>query len=360
MNIGIFSKGNRQFGTGHIVRCNRIASRLAQLGHNPSLFLNIAPEYTATISSEVSRIELPEFDAQTITKAVKNLLFDTVVYDALRPELDVVDVLQNRSKKLVILDWQPTPEEIIRLIKPTTIVNGITGDLFPNTEQLKKSTQVQLFQGIKFAAINPKIPVLNLTKSHKQNRLLVFMGGSDPNNWTEKLLSDFCSTYTPILHAGLSVELVIGNYQNALGLMEATAQIARDLPKDTLNIVQNPPDFLERLTTCKAILSCGGITAFESIALGVFPVLMPQVEVQQPACEQLADKNLALLVSKCRTLDKSLLSSSLHSFVSEYFLDEQLESRLKSAIDGHGLNRVVSLIIDGTANIQIKSNLEME
>lgn len=346
MQIGIFSKGSREFGTGHLVRCQRIAAQLNKNGYIYSLFFDFPPELSHIINAQSNVIQLPAFNEFVINQATQQLTFDTVIYDALTPDLNIINCLQQRCQRLIILDWQPTAEELVNIKKPTLIVNGITGELFPNQECFSLADGVKVYQGIQYAILDPKIQQLRAQHQPKQHRLLVFMGGSDPNNWTSQLLNDANELFATILQAGFEIEFIVGNYSQASSMLENNTSIQQLISSKSIKLVQNPPDFLERLNTSSAILTCGGITMFEALALGVFPVVLPQVEVQIPASQQLAERNLAILVSTCRTLDKKSLSFSLQQLVSAVLHDQELATKLQLVVDGNGLNRFINLIVN--------------
>ncbi len=344
MKIALVTKGDKQFGTGHIVRCSRILDELLASKLNPVLFVAMPNEYSSLISDINLVSMLPNFQVNNVRIAFENNNFDTIIYDALTPDLEILHELELHCKRLVILDWQYSVADLSRLNNTTIIINGITGELWPANE-FQMFNNVKHYQGAKYAVLNPNIDSIFKSKiTNKTKSILVFMGGSDPNNWTQMLINNFHTIFETAILQSIDIQFVIGNYSNSLELHPLVDKINCNCKTSDISIVQSPSNFLERLCNSIAIITCGGITMFEAVAMGVYPIALPQVEVQLPACVQFADRGIATLITDRLVFDVDRLASAVQHFVDNQLFDENLQQKLVSALDSKGIERIIEII----------------
>lgn len=344
MKIALVTKGDKQFGTGHIVRCSRIFDALLARKLNPILYVDMPIEYSSLVKSTYPVNKISQFNAHNIRNTLDNNYFDIIIYDALTPDMEIIKELELHCDRLMFLDWQYTESEQNDLIKPSIIINGITGDLWPINE-FHKHKNVQHYQGARYAILNPNINSISKSKkSNTTNSILVFMGGSDPNNWTQRIIDNCQLIFASALKKQVEIQFIIGKYINSEELISLVNKTNTDLQTDLVSITQSPHDFLERLGNSDAIITCGGITMFEAVAMGVYPIALPQVGVQLPACTQFANRGIASLVTENLVFDVDRLTIAVENYVNIQINDKNLKQKLTSALDSKGLERVIDII----------------
>jgi UDP-2,4-diacetamido-2,4,6-trideoxy-beta-L-altropyranose hydrolase len=200
-----------EIGTGHVVRCATLALHLVDAGHE---FQFICRELPGDLNRWLERQgfyvhrlhaeHAEEADAAACRNAVAGHRYDWIIVDhyglsavweramaALAGQLFVIDDLGRSHECQLLLDpnYSNPMHERYRM--------GGAGDC-------------ELLLGPAFALLRPEFVNLRAESISRQraaiSRLLVFMGGSDPSNETEKVLNGIARAQC----ADLTVDVVIG------------------------------------------------------------------------------------------------------------------------------------------------------
>jgi len=188
-------------------------------------------------------------------------------------------------------------------------------------------------------------------------RILVFLGGSDPGNVTRIALDALSEPEFARLH----VDVVLGASNAHRAVVE---RLASARPSTTLHF--SLPDLARVMAEADLAIGAGGTTTWERMCLGLPTVLVSIAENQEPACRALADAGLAYYLGSSETVAAADLAGAMRRLRDSAAELAALSARCSGEVDGHGAQRVaealmpsaledVSLRPDGDGRIAFES-----
>jgi len=251
--IAIVVNAYDEIGTGHVYRCLSIASKLV---FHEVLFL------------------LDE-NHQLGIDIVENYNYPYKIYDGLD---DLMELLRRYSPQLVINDVLDTSREYVSMLKNE-------GYFVVNFEDLGTGTEVadvvfdalyehevgedKIFTGHKYYILKDEFyfqPQKIIT--HNVNNVLITFGGTDPNNFTEKVLDSILSTN----YEG-RINVILGLGYN--GLEEL---IDKYESNQAIQIYRNVSNISEFMFKADLIFTSAGRTMYEICSIGVPTICLCQNE----------------------------------------------------------------------------------
>ncbi len=251
--IAIVVNAYNEIGTGHVYRCLSIASKLV---FHDVLFL-LDEQYELGIN------------------IVNNYNYPFKLYD---DEDDLLNILRQYSPQLVINDILNTSREYITCLKND-------GYFVVNFEDLGTGTEVAdvIFDALYEHEVGEK----NVFTGHKYyilkdefyfqpqkiisgavNNILITFGGSDPNNFTEKVIDSILST-----NYDGRINVILG-----LGYQGLEQLIDKYESNQSIQIYQNVLDISEFMFKADIIFTSAGRTMYEVCSLGVPTICLCQNE----------------------------------------------------------------------------------
>lgn len=251
--IAIVVNAYNEIGTGHIYRCLSIASKL--VFHDVLFLLDEQHELGINI--------------------VDNYNYPFKLYDG---EDDLLNILREYSPQVVINDILDTSKEYILCLKND-------GYFVVNFEDLGTGTEVadvvfdalyehevgedKVFTGHKYYILRDEFYFQHQKIiTHTVNNILITFGGSDQNNFTEKVLDSILSTN----YEG-RINVVVGlGYQGLENLIEKYET------NQSIQFYQNVLDISEFMFKADIIFTSAGRTMYEVCSLGVPTICLCQNE----------------------------------------------------------------------------------
>jgi len=251
--IAIVVNAYNEIGTGHVYRCLSIASKLV---FHDVLFL-LDEQYELGIH------------------IVDNYNYPFKLYDG---EDDLLKILREWSPQVVINDILNTSREYITCLKND-------GYFVVNFEDLGTGTEVadvvfdalyeheigenNVFTGHKYYILKDEFyfqPQKLITQ--QVNNILITFGGSDPNNFTEKVIDSILSTS----YEG-RINVIVGlGYHGLEGLIDKYES------NQSIQIYKNVLDISEFMFKADIIFTSAGRTMYEVCSLGVPTICLCQNE----------------------------------------------------------------------------------
>ena len=149
--------------------------------------------------------------------------------------------------------------------------------------------EMQWLLGASFALIREEFleSIQNAqTKSLPAQRILVTMGGSDPENVTRKVLENL--EHTDLKN--LEIRALIGGANPHKQSLEALAQASRH----RIELLSNVRDMPSMYEWTDAVISAGGSTCWEWLAYGLPGAVVTIADNQEPVVAELQAHNMAL------------------------------------------------------------------
>jgi UDP-2,4-diacetamido-2,4,6-trideoxy-beta-L-altropyranose hydrolase len=173
----------------------------------------------------------------------------------------------------------------------------------------------------------------------KAKKILVTLGGADPDNVTLKVIESL----KLINDDDLEVNVVAGPSNPSL----ETLQSAISNTQFTINILQNVTDMPELMAWADIAISAGGTTCWEMAFMGLPNVTAILAENQQAIATELSEKEVIVNLGEYEGLSSNKIVRSLHKKMLEK-QDRSKMSRLgKKLVDGMGAKRIVKSMMIG-------------
>ncbi len=176
-------------------------------------------------------------------------------------------------------------------------------------------------------------------------RLLLTMGGADPDNVTARVMEALTKVRVP----GLEATVVVGPLNRRA---DELADAARQSPVP-MTMVVNPPDLAALMVAADVAVSASGSTAWELLFLGVPSLLIPVAENQRVVLDAVRGAAAADAIGEPGQLPGQLNVDALAAGIERLCLDANrraaLSQRARQFIDGRGAARVVECMGRGGA-----------
>jgi UDP-2,4-diacetamido-2,4,6-trideoxy-beta-L-altropyranose hydrolase len=162
-------------------------------------------------------------------------------------------------------------------------------------------------------------------------RVLVTMGGSDPDNVTESVVRAILAE--PSLHA----TVVAGGSNPHLSQLRQLVAGAQQ----HVQLVENVSNMPELMAQTDVAISGAGTTSLEMCFLGLPALLIVLADNQRPVAEELSRFGAAINLGEGTEVRPSTLSPCLTRLVSSQGDRKAMSERGRELVDGHGAERVV-------------------
>jgi UDP-2,4-diacetamido-2,4,6-trideoxy-beta-L-altropyranose hydrolase len=329
-----------QIGLGHVMRCLALAEPWLQSGSAVTL-LTAAPSPAVRARADSLGVSLRELaapsgsptDAAETIALAQSLGAAWLVLDGYHFNADYQRAVKAAGLRLLVFDDTGHAAHY----SADFILNqnlGATAALYPHREPATRLLLgprfVQLRGEFARAAAPPRttsLPSLAPSGGEGQGegaernvRLLVTLGGSDPDNITAQVLSVLQS----VPH--LTADIILGPaYPHTAALQSAIGN-----RQSTITLHQNPPELPQLMARADLAICAGGTTAWELSFLGVPMVVLVLAENQRSNAEQLAATGAAVHTTTAR------LAADLRALVADAPRRAEMSRRARALVDGLG------------------------
>jgi UDP-2,4-diacetamido-2,4,6-trideoxy-beta-L-altropyranose hydrolase len=258
MKAVFFTVADPQKGLGHLYRCDALANALLTLDIETLLVVDSREgiEWLSQRSPHTPFVNVPwTTDSKKTEEYIDT--FDLVIVDSYEIDSEVWQILQDRSRKLIVFDDIGT-----RIPKSGVLINGSPGSVFI---EYPKNDCLKLLLGLKYQVLREPFwnaPVRDFRKEVKS--IAVMLGGTDHRGLMKTILSELRSILPPGIHLyaiGVDPKAISIPYVHATGRLSAS-----DVKKlfDSLDLV----------------VTAGGQSVAEAISCELMPVLVSTAENQ--------------------------------------------------------------------------------
>jgi len=210
---------------------------------------------------------------------------------------------------------------------------GATAALYPHREPTTR-----LLLGPRFVQLRSEFAASSRSAEHRSAgasapskaeqcsalRLLVTLGGSDPNNVTTQVLSAFA------VIPNLTTDIVLGPANPHAAALQSPIS---DLPSP-ISFHINPPDLPALMARADFAICAGGTTAWELSFLGIPMLVLVLAENQRNNAEQLAATGAAIHTTI------TSLAADLRAILADALRRAEMSRRARALVDGLGSFRV--------------------
>jgi UDP-2,4-diacetamido-2,4,6-trideoxy-beta-L-altropyranose hydrolase len=329
-------------GTGHAMRCLALA-QLWQDERRAVVFAMADSTQAVTARLRDSGAEVvslsvpaggPDDAAQTSDLAAgRNASW--VVVDGYQFGAAYQKSLKNAGVKLLFIDDNGHAEHYAADLLLNQNVHAREA-LYGNREPYTR-----LLLGPRYALLRPefgrarrpprKVPV-------SAPRLLVSMGGSDPQNVTLKVVRAIAKLPTPLL----KVTVVVGGSNPHFAEIAAAAA---ESPA-TIQLVQNVTDMAERLSESDLGVLGAGVSSLEACCLGQPAVLIELAPNQHELARRTAELGAAGFLGPSEAVGEAEIAHAMEELIAQPSRRQEMSDKGRALVDGQGAARVVALLQD--------------
>jgi UDP-2,4-diacetamido-2,4,6-trideoxy-beta-L-altropyranose hydrolase len=175
-------------------------------------------------------------------------------------------------------------------------------------------------------------------------RLLVTMGGSDPDNVTERVIRAL-----PLLNQNcLETRILVGNSNPHRASLERAAKQS----SNAICLIKDARNIPELMAWADVAVSAAGSTCWEMCLLGLPSILIDLAANQRPVAEELSRSGAAIHLGSTKNITPDKIAAKLQAFISSVELRTKMSQRARGLVDDQGARRVVSAMQGGSLRLR--------
>ncbi len=330
----IRADADSQMGTGHVMRCLAIAQAWLHQGGSV-VFLMRPPGQGIRGRVEQEQARILEIssdagsaeDAQEASRLVLENHGEWLVVDGYQFGAEYQELLKASGLKVLFLD-------------DCGVASHYSADLVLNqnlhaSEALyqNRAPETELLLGARYALLRREfLSWRNWQReiANKARRVLVTLGGSDPDNVTERVIEAL-----KLAGQDLEVTILVGvsNPRHA-DLKKAAVGLART------SLVENAGNMAELMAAADLAVAGAGSTCWELCFLGLPALLIDLAENQRPVSQELDRRGVAVDLGNSADVSPRKIADELVSLIGSSERRATMCERGRSLIDGGGAARV--------------------
>ncbi len=335
-------------GTGHVMRCLALAQAWQHAGGDVILAM---AEATAAIrerlrSEQIRIVDLEadsgsSEDVRDTIAAVLRHNAEWLVVDGYHFHAHYVSELQNVRPLLVIDDNGELESYSADLI--------LNQNMHARAEMYaKRAPRTRLLLGPRYALLRSEFTnYRNWTRKvpERGKRVLLTMGGSDPQNLTPRILS----VLAELSIDDLRIRVVVGgSAENGDGVAEEAEKFS-----DRVEVMSNVANMADLMAWADLAIAGAGTTCWEMCLLGVPAVLVVAAENQRFIAEHLAGIGAAVNAGSAQLLNCSSLALITAQLLENGDRRFKMSEAGRQLVDGLGSERVRAALLGRELNLRM-------
>ncbi len=332
---------NFEIGTGHVMRCLALAQRWMKEGGQVAFVIR---GESAPLQKRLEAEGVQVFLVPTQATEAEDIQFVLHVAQAHHPNWIVVDgyhftaeyqfALKRARKRLLCID----DDGRVAHYAADIIFNpnfGATAALYPNRE-----SYTQLVLGTDYTLIRTEF--LNHRIAPKiipavAQRLLITMGGSDPDNLTRRVLH----ALTELQDSHFQVRAIVGESNPHYDELVA---IAQKPTSHAIRVEQNVSAMPEAMRWADVALIAAGGTLWELLFMGVPTLGFSRNQVQATILHEFESNGAVCYLGASCNFDGVALNRRLARLVSDRTTRKSMSAKGQRIIDGSGSRRLIRVM----------------
>jgi UDP-2,4-diacetamido-2,4,6-trideoxy-beta-L-altropyranose hydrolase len=347
MNLLMRADASVSTGTGHVMRCLALAQAWQDAGGR--VLFAMAQTTTAVADrlqrerAEVVTIEAPagsERDAQRTTELARDTHADWVVVDGYQFDASYQRALKSAGVRILFLDdYGHAAHYSADIILNQNVC--AQAELYSQRE-----SHTRLLLGTRYCLLRREFSARRDSRVIMTScrRVLVLMGGSDPENLTARVIEAL--VLANIENLGATVVVGGSNpHFDEVKKIAADSGLTIEVRRDVANLAQ-------LLAEADVAISAAGSTCWELCMLGLPSLLIDVADNQTSLAEELNRLGCAIHMGN-QTISSERIAKELQRLCSDGERRQILAERSRKLVDGKGASRVVS-ILRGTDDLKLR------
>lgn len=218
----------------------------------------------------------------------------------------------------------------------------------------ERETSTRLLLGPRYALLRREFRRWrNWRREHPAigRKILVTMGGSDPDNITVKAVEGILL----LSHMNLETVVLVGGSNPHLPRIGR--MVAQQGP--AMRLVHDAPDMAELMDWADVAVAGAGTTFWEMCLLGLPSILMVLAENQRPIAEEAARLDIAVNLGSAGKVEREAIAAALEPMLNSQAERIRRSKNGRNLVDGCGAERVVAFLADLELRRTIESDCKL-
>jgi spore coat polysaccharide biosynthesis predicted glycosyltransferase SpsG len=323
--VAIHCDASQSRGMGHIVRQIHLGNVLRHKGADLLFFV---PSYEPTRALlKRHGFDFREINQPEELSKVDSLAFDHFILDRRNTTAELITLLRCVAKNITSLEDLGTGRDFVDLLIDCNLKEADAQKVAPGVKNLFGWDYSILAE--EFSNYHNKPRSFDST----ERRILVSMGGTDPNQLTLRITKILIGQHLPRQTYSLLAGPGLENLDELKQLTEKHA---------ACTILSNVANMAELLFSQDMVICSGGVTLHEAMAVGTPAITISQVPHQDKNAQDIERHGAIINLGLGKIFDPTRLLTSLQ--IPETKL-QKMSLAGKNLIDGQGIHRVASAIL---------------
>jgi len=334
----IRADASAKIGAGHLMRCLALAQAWQDAGGRAVFLMAIAvPALESRLRSEEMevvhlRVKLGSIeDAAQTADFAREIGADWVVVDGYHFDANYQRTFKERGLRLLFIDDNGHAKHYYADLVLNQNIHAHE-DLYRN-----KESYTRLLLGTRYVLLRREFLEWRGWKREAPEvarKVLVTMGGSDPDNVTLKVIQ----TLQQVDMDGLEAVVVVGAGDPHYEELKSAVQDSRFPIRLETNVTNMP----ELMAWADVAISGSGSTCWELAFMGVPSLVLILAENQRPIAEGLDKVGVAVNLGWHKDLSSSEIENALLSLISDKPKRAEVVQRAQALVDGSGSIRLLT------------------
>lgn len=333
VRVAFRTGGGRGIGLGHVRRCLSLALALRDLGAQSLFLLDGDPEVGELVAAagyESMRIR-PEHDLEDSIRRCKDYRVDVIVADSYSLTASYLQQLREAARFVVALDDLADRELPVNLV-----INGSAG-----AERLRYrgGQQTKYLLGPQYILLRQefaKSPTRAIVD--RIGRILITVGGSDPNNLTVRLMQWTAKTLGPVQQ-----DVVVGPLFQQANAVRTEARAS----SGSITLHDNPENMRTLMLSADLALCGGGQTIYELAVTGTPAIAVRMAGNQTVNLEGLSAVGSLLWAGDANDADlETKVTRALKTLAGDASRRATMSRLGRALVDGQGSARVARALLE--------------
>jgi UDP-2,4-diacetamido-2,4,6-trideoxy-beta-L-altropyranose hydrolase len=345
----IRADANLAMGTGHVMRCLALAQAWQDAGGRAT-FAMIEPslpirERLQKESLEISLISASpgtkEDASQTVALAREHTA-SWVVVDGYQFRMEYQRALKSADCAVLFVDDYGHAS---CYCADMVLDQNVSVD---ESDYQKREPHTQLLIGSQYCLLRREFDAWREWRREIAplgHRVLVTMGGSDPENFTETAVAALA-----LLEKEFEAIVVLGGSNARPELL--TCNPSGIAQKKNIEVRRDVSNMAELMAWADIAISAAGTTSWEMCFLGLPALLVDLAENQTPIAQELDRRGCAIHVGSARDVSPEKLAERMQSLLRSNEDRQAMSSRGRDLVDGRGAARVVAALRRGPVRLR--------
>lgn len=324
-------------GTGHVMRC----LALAQAWRREGGMVYHLGEVTANLEERLKREGIatlpldraPGSDAdamQTLAQA-ESLGADWIVVDGYHFTASYLERVKSDGQRVLFVDdFGQLPRYPVDFILNQNSYADVAS-------YAGRDPDTQLLLGCRYALLREEFlqrppPVRSYLEPAR--RVLITLGGSDPDNITLRIVRSLVAT-----GAGFEIKVILG------GSNLHRDTVAEAMTGTGMELIVNSNDMPGLMEWAEVAIAAGGSTSWELMYMGLPPVLVTLADNQCQVVDDLDQREVAIALGWPFQWQNNLMARTLTELAADPTRLQAMSERGRRLVDGRGAERTARLML---------------